>query len=312
MMIVERLYTPGALFLALMVSVSGAFGSESARFSITNGTDCDASTANANIAVLAIENCSQSSADQQVISQFLARQLEQFMIDYNENLSACNPTAALKFTDPSTSANAIIQTNVNSMLVTGCDSMQRVGLDFFYDHECKNINQMLSGIPDACVGPTKFHLPNPATTHDSCLREPFTNTTIYLDMLISVTIVDPVGSCVPPSVSNNGGIEKLSAGDDVGITIGVLLIVAVVVCAALYVHSYRHNHIQRELNAVSMDLTHVEEQSMTLLFGEEALDDAAIGSRGGLSERSAQSFSRSHDSLRRSASQASDQAMRKF
>jgi len=213
--------------------------------------------------------------------------------DWNEQVARCNQSALLIVGNQiQTFANdTFLSDSIRSIQLSDCTNADTLAsFNFFSDTRCQVPFDTFDAVPRTCLAPRNLSLSNPILSSlpagtpvlNSCMNaSDVTHPTVSIPILIDFEVLSAAGRCA--AAPNSGGKDKLSAGDDVGITIGFLVLIMGGVMGYLYHKNGQRNQSLGELNNVMLDIVDVEEQSMQLFFEEEALDNAAIGTRGSIS-----------------------------
>lgn len=269
---------------------------EEFRLSLAVGESCT-STGSARDAVIPPNTCTTTASGQ--INALLVNAFVGLISEWNVQVDTCSQSPLAIQGDPQTYANdTMLVDGLRSIKLSDCTSADTLGsFDFYSDTNCQFPVASFAAVPRTCAEPRVLNFTNPitnnlqsnATVPNSCMNASLVGRpTVSIPILIDFTVLNPTGRCA--ATPNSGTSDKLSAGDDVGITIGVLFLIVGGVVALLYHKNGQRNQSLGELNSVMLDIVDVEEQSMQLIFDEEVLDDTAIGARGSISTAGNGSF----------------------
>jgi hypothetical protein len=220
---------------------------------------------------------------------------------WNDKAADCNQRDLVITGNPQAYANNILLAKLNSIKLSDCtDADTLASFNFYSDASCRVPVATFDAVPRTCHAPHDLNFSNPifgilpagTPVLNSCMNASADGKpTVSIPILIDFDVLNAAGRCA--ASPNSGGKDKLSAGDDVGITIGVLVLILAGAMAYLYHKNGQRNQSLGELNNVMLNIADVEEQSMQLFFEEEALDNAAIGTRGSIKSNAGNSFTSS-------------------
>jgi len=118
--------------------------------------------------------------------------------------------------------------NLNSIKLSDCTNADTLAsFNFYDDASCQMPVATFDAVPRTCHAPYVFNFSNPlldirpaGTVLNSCMNaSTYGKPTVSISILIDFDVLNAAGRCA--ASPNSGGKDKLSAGDDVGITIGV-------------------------------------------------------------------------------------------